>query len=91
MISRYRFEFVVCLILALVVAAIYGQTMNHEFINFDDDVYIYENPYIKDGLTEENIKWAFTDAYAFIKKGAQVGQSIKLLKLRRKLILLYVR
>jgi protein O-mannosyl-transferase len=63
MISRYRFEFVVCLILALVVAAIYGQTMNHEFINFDDDVYIYENPYIKDGLTEENIKWAFTDAY----------------------------
>ena len=30
---------------------------------------------------------AFIDAYAFIKKGAQVGQSIKLLKLRRKLIL----
>lgn len=63
MINRYRFEFVVCLILALAVAAIYGQTMNHEFINFDDDVYIYENPYIKDGLTKKNIKWAFTDAY----------------------------
>ncbi len=61
--KRYRFEFVVCVILALAVAAIYGQTMNHEFINFDDDVYIYENPYIKDGLTKENIKWAFTDAY----------------------------
>ncbi|MDA9854669.1 hypothetical protein N9C82_02300 [bacterium] len=30
---------------------------------------------------------AFIDAYAFIKKGAQVEQSIKLLKLRRKLIL----
>ena len=30
---------------------------------------------------------AFIDAYAFIKKGAQVGQSIKLLKLRRKRIL----
>ena len=30
---------------------------------------------------------AFIEAYAFIKKGAQVEQSIKLLKLRRKLIL----
>ena len=63
MIKRYQFEFVVCLILTLAVAAIYGQTMNHEFINFDDDVYIYENPYIQDGLTKKNIKWAFTDAY----------------------------
>ncbi len=63
MINRYRYEFVVCLILTLATMAIYGQTVNHEFINFDDDVYIYENPYIKDGLTKENIKWAFTDAY----------------------------
>ena len=30
---------------------------------------------------------AFIDAYVFIKKGAQVGQPIKLLKLQRKLIL----
>ena len=30
---------------------------------------------------------AFIDAYVLIKKGAQVGQSIKLLKLQRKLIL----
>ncbi len=63
MISHYRWEIVVCLILALACAFIYGQTINHEFINFDDDVYIYKNPYIKDGLTKKNIEWAFTNAY----------------------------
>ncbi len=60
---RYRFEILICLVLALAVSVIYGQTINHEFINFDDDVYIYQNIHVKDGLTKENIKWAFTDVY----------------------------
>jgi tetratricopeptide (TPR) repeat protein len=49
--------------LTVLVFAIYGQTANHEFINFDDDVYIYDNPHIESGLTLKNIQWAFTDAY----------------------------
>ena len=39
------------LLLVLAVAAIYGQTFRHEFIAFDDDTYIYNNPAVTDGLT----------------------------------------
>jgi len=37
---------------------------NHEFINFDDNLYIHDNPNIKNGLTLQSIKWAFTNFYA---------------------------
>ncbi len=39
---------------------IYGQTAWHPFINLDDDALIYGNPHVRNGLTWENILWAFT-------------------------------
>ena len=39
-----------CLLLALAVGAVFGQTL-HGFVNYDDDVYVYENPNITQGLT----------------------------------------
>ncbi|MGD0276588.1 MAG: hypothetical protein ABSB79_11170, partial [Syntrophales bacterium] len=30
------------------------------FVNFDDDVYVYENPVVKDGLSWKGIQWAFS-------------------------------
>jgi hypothetical protein len=41
----------VALALALGVAAIYGQTWNHDFLNYDDDVYITANPLLTAGLS----------------------------------------
>jgi hypothetical protein len=32
-----------CLLLALAVWFVFGQTRHHEFINFDDDVYVSAN------------------------------------------------
>ena len=40
---------------------IYSQVQDHEFINFDDDVYITNNLNVKAGLTSESVKWAFTN------------------------------
>ena len=39
---------------------VYSQVQDHEFINFDDDLYITNNLNVQAGFTSENIKWAFT-------------------------------
>jgi tetratricopeptide (TPR) repeat protein len=36
----------------------------HEFINYDDDKYVTENPHVRAGLTGKGIKWAFTTIHA---------------------------
>jgi len=52
---------VVALLLAIGVAAIYGQTWRHAFLNYDDDIYITANPLVTAGLS-----WrAFTGAFGF--------------------------
>ena len=42
--------------LALAVLFVYVQSWNFKFVNFDDDVYIYANPTVKQGLTIENLR-----------------------------------
>lgn len=42
----------------------FGCIINNDFINFDDDLYIAENPFIKSGITAETIKWTFTAVVA---------------------------
>jgi lipoprotein NlpI len=53
-----------CLLLAAITLGIFWQTATHEFINFDDDLYVTENYYVKMGLTRESISWAFTTFHA---------------------------
>ena len=42
-----------------------GQTAHYEFVNFDDDTCIYENPRIIRGLTFQGIRWAFSHSYCY--------------------------
>lgn len=51
---------VVIVALAVLVVAVYLQAIGFEFINFDDNIYVYENPFVTGGLTKESIYWAFT-------------------------------
>jgi protein O-mannosyl-transferase len=51
----------VCGLLVLSVIAVFGQTARHDFINLDDDDYVYENPHIQAGLTAAGIAWAFSN------------------------------
>jgi protein O-mannosyl-transferase len=55
----------VCVLLLLAVALVFGQTVGHEFVNYDDGQYVYENPQVAGGLTDSNIAWAFTARYSF--------------------------
>ena len=50
----------VCLFLAAIVWLVFGQTLHHEFVNYDDNLYVYENPAVTSGLKLKGIEWAFT-------------------------------
>lgn len=57
---RQNSELIAITILSVLVIFIYAQTVGFNFINFDDNQYIYENPFVAGGLKWTNIKWAFT-------------------------------
>jgi tetratricopeptide (TPR) repeat protein len=61
--SRFA-AFVVCGFLLLAVGLVFGRTINHEFVEYDDNEYIYENPHITQGSIAEKIGWAFQGGYA---------------------------
>jgi tetratricopeptide (TPR) repeat protein len=50
----------VCCLLALAVAVVFGPTVWHDFVNFDDDAYVYDNPQVTHGLTQQTAAWSFT-------------------------------
>jgi len=50
----------ICIFLMVATFCIYSQIQDHEFINFDDDLYITNNLNVQAGLTSESVEWAFT-------------------------------
>jgi len=57
-------SFYVCLALVAITWFVFGQTLRHDFVNFDDHVYVYENPQITHGLTADGLIDAFTHTHA---------------------------
>ena len=53
-----------CVCLVAVTWAVFGQTMRHDFINYDDPRYVYENTTITRGLNLAGVWWAFTHIHA---------------------------
>ena len=59
-----RDQCVVCLLLIAITLGVFLQTLGHEFTNYDDGVYVYENSKIKSGLCWRTVAWAFSSTYA---------------------------
>jgi tetratricopeptide (TPR) repeat protein len=55
-----RWKILIGLSLAVLTMMIYGQVGGFEFVRYDDDAYITENPVVGNGLSPEGIRWAFT-------------------------------
>jgi tetratricopeptide (TPR) repeat protein len=49
----------------LAVVVVFGQTVNHDFVSYDDDIYVCDNSHVVRGLTGEGAAWAITAHYAF--------------------------
>lgn len=50
--------------IALLTLAVFWQVNAFDFINYDDNQYVYKNPDIQDGLTLKSLLWAFTTSHA---------------------------
>lgn len=48
------------LLLVLATWAVFGQTLAHDFVNYDDDADVYENAFVIKGLTAKGCVAAFT-------------------------------
>src|SRR5438270_4586625 len=63
-ISRRCLSVGVCICLAVLTSVVFGQTVRHDFINYDDPRYVYENTKITNGLNIGGIAWAFTHIHS---------------------------
>ena len=54
----------ICVVLAAMTIGVFGQCVQFNFINFDDDDYVVNNPMVARGLTWQGIGWAFTHFHA---------------------------
>jgi protein O-mannosyl-transferase len=55
---------VIYLLLAGISLAVFGRTIRHDFVNFDDDLYVYNTPAIQAGLTIKAVALAFISPHA---------------------------
>src|SRR5437868_4691546 len=54
----------ICIALSALSWLVFGQTLWHDFVNYDDPRYVYENTNITEGLSISGIVWAFTHIHS---------------------------
>jgi len=60
----FKIKLIIYFLLSATIFIIYWQTLNHEFINYDDDLYVTDNRQVQDGFTVKSITWAFQSTRA---------------------------
>ena len=63
-VNRWWFTLGICIALAGVTWLVFSQTLWHDFINYDDPHYVYENTKITGGLSISGIAWAFSHIHS---------------------------
>jgi Tfp pilus assembly protein PilF len=53
-----------CIFLIALTWVVFGQTFRHQFINYDDPLYVLDNAHVRAGLTWHGIEWAFTHVHS---------------------------
>ena len=57
-----RVVLIAALAVAALTAVVYLPVLEHDFLRYDDEVYVYENPHIQT-LRWKNVVWMFTHSY----------------------------
>ena len=50
----------ICFFLAAITLAVFGRTVGFDFVNYDDTLYVYDNPVVSRGLTASGLWHAFS-------------------------------
>ena len=48
-----------CVLLSAASLAVFWPVVHHEFVNYDDNCYVVQNPQVQAGLTWQGLAWAF--------------------------------
>lgn len=64
MLNGHRRTTFICVFLAGITLALYWPATNHDFVSYDDGIYIIDNPHVNTGLSSANVAWAFRTGYA---------------------------
>jgi tetratricopeptide (TPR) repeat protein len=59
LIRNPRLTAFICLVIGLVTCGLYLPAVTHEFLDYDDQQYVTENPHVRAGLTPGGLAWAF--------------------------------
>jgi tetratricopeptide (TPR) repeat protein len=54
---------IACLLLVVLTLGVFYPVARFDFVHWDDDAYVTDNPCVQKGLTLENVMWAFTTDY----------------------------
>lgn len=46
--------------MATLTTAVFGQVVTHQFINYDDGLFVFQNDHVRQGLTASSLRWAWT-------------------------------
>ena len=60
--AKVRARFLIWLLvglLGLLTIALYWPATGHDFVNYDDQLYVTANPHVQAGLNWEGVKWVF--------------------------------
>ncbi len=52
--------FLLAILLAFSTFILYLPVKDHDFVHYDDDEYVTDNPHVQKGLNRQSFKWAFT-------------------------------
>jgi protein O-mannosyl-transferase len=54
-----RLTLLIGLLLTAAISAVFWPAVNHDFVNYDDNCYVYQNMRVQAGLTWKGLAWAF--------------------------------
>jgi protein O-mannosyl-transferase len=54
----------ICLFLVAITLTVYWKVQGYDFVNYDDDDYVFENPHVQGGISNANVIWALTTFHA---------------------------
>ena len=54
-------QFWICAVIVALIWIVFGQTLGHDFVNYDDKTYVYGNSLVSSGLSFSNLARAFVD------------------------------
>jgi protein O-mannosyl-transferase len=58
-----RVKLFICIGLVAAAFAAYEPTLHNGFVNYDDDLYVTQNPRVTGGITQDSVIWAFTQPH----------------------------